>query len=320
MPLVSSDYNPPLAFKNGHFSTIHAGLLRTVTGVIQNRERIELPDGDFLDLDWSFSSSRSQKVVILLHGLEGSAQRPYILGSAKLFNHSGYDACAVNFRSCSGETNRLFRSYHSGATEDLEAVIQHVLNTKHYSEIIIKGFSLGGNLALKYMGEGREIPIAIKAVLGISVPCNLHDSLLQLLKPKNIPYSKRFKSHLVKKLIQKQLHFPDSISDEIIKSIKTLKDFDDLYTSHAHGFKDAIDYYDRSSCLQFLPHISVPVLILNAKNDSFLGAQCYPVNEAQTHSNIYLETPKYGGHVGFWGSQNITYSEKRAINFLSEIL
>ncbi len=320
MPLVSSDYNPPLPFKNGHFSTIYAGLLRKVTGVAQKRERLNLPDGDFLDLDWSFSTPPTQKIVILLHGLEGSAQRPYILGSAKLFNNSGFDACAVNFRSCSGETNRLFRSYHSGATEDLEAVIQHILNTRNYSYVIIKGFSLGGNLALKYMGEGREIPTAIKAVIGISVPCNLHDSLLQLLKAKNIPYSKRFKSHLVKKLIQKQLHFPDSISDEIIKSIKTLKDFDDLYTSRAHGFKDAIDYYNQCSCLQFLPYISVPVHILNAKNDSFLGAHCYPFKEAEVNTNIYLETPKYGGHVGFWGSSNITYSEKRAIKFLEEVL
>lgn len=320
MPLISSGYNPPLLFKNGHLSTIYSGLVRKVTGLVQRRERIPLPDGDFLDLDWSFSSSPTQQLVILLHGLEGSAQRPYILGSAKYFNNYGYDACAVNFRSCSGETNRLFRSYHSGATEDLEAVIQHILKNKNYADIIIKGFSLGGNLALKYIGEGREIPNEVKSVIGISVPCSLHDSLLQLLKPKNIPYARRFRQHLIEKLIQKQALFPDKLNSQTITSIKTLKDFDDLYTSKAHGFKDALDYYKRSSCLQFLPQIKIPVLILNATNDSFLGDKCYPFKEAETNPNIYLETPKYGGHVGFWGPSNITYTEKRALNFLEEIL
>lgn len=320
MPLVPSTYRPPLVFKNGHVSTIYAGLLRNVSGVVQHRERIDLPDGDFLDLDWSFSTVPTPKVVILLHGLEGSAQRPYILGSAKHFNHSGYDACAVNFRSCSGETNRLFRSYHSGATEDLEAVIHHILETKMYNAIVIKGFSLGGNLALKYLGEGRPLPTAIKAAIGVSVPCSLHDSLLHLLRPKNLPYATRFRKHLIEKLLQKQKAFPDRISDETIKSIKTLKDFDELYTSRAHGFTDALDYYEQSSCLQFLPNISLPVLILNAKNDSFLGSSCYPVKEAEANSKVYLEMPKFGGHVGFWGPQNITYTEKRAIKFLKEAL
>lgn len=320
MPLVPSDYNPPLLFKSGHFSTIYAGLARKVGGVVQNRERINLADGDFLDLDWSFAATPTQKVVILLHGLEGSAQRPYILGSARHLNNSGYDACAVNFRSCSGETNRLFRSYHSGATEDLESVVKHILETKTYSHIVIKGFSLGGNLTLKYLGEGRKIPKEIKGAVGVSVPCNLSDSLLQLLKPKNRPYAKRFRRHLIEKLIQKQALFPDRITDDTIKRIKTLKDFDDLYTSTAHGFRDALDYYTQSSCLQFLPAISQPVLILNAKNDSFLGTKCYPIQEAESNNKIYLEMPHFGGHVGFWGPQNLTYSEKRAIKFLEEVL
>ena len=318
MPLVSSDYNPPLFFKNGHISTIYSGIVRTVNGISQARERLELLDGDFLDLDWSYAAKQNQKVVVLLHGLEGNAQRPYIIGSAKLFIKNGYDSCAVNFRGCSGEVNRRYRSYHSGATEDLEAVIYYLLESKKYSEIYIKGFSLGGNLTLKYLGEGREVPKEVKGAIAVSVPCSLHSSLKQLLKPKNFLYAKRFKNHLLEKLRAKQQLFPEKISDEDIKNVRTLKDFDDIYTSRAHGFKDALDYYAQCSCLQFLNRIKVPSLIINAQNDSFLGIECYPRKEAAKNQNVYLEVPKYGGHVGFLNSENITYTEQRAIKFLKE--
>ncbi|QCX02102.1 alpha/beta fold hydrolase [Aggregatimonas sangjinii] len=320
MPVIPSTYNPPFLFKKGHLSTIYAGIWRKISDFEQKRERIDLPDGDFLDLDWSISVSRTQKVVVLIHGLEGNAQRAYITGSAKAFNQNGYDVCAMNLRSCSGVPNRLYRSYHSGATEDLDAVIQHILTLDKYAEIYIKGFSLGGNMTLKYLGEGRELPEEIKAGIGISVPCNLHSSLKELLKYKNIPYAIRFKKHLVAKLREKQRLFPEKISDTDIKNVITLKDFDDIYTSRAHGFKDALDYYEKCSCLQFLPNIKIPALLLNAKNDSFLGPECYPYQEAHSNPHLYLEVSAYGGHVGYFGSKNTTYSEKRAIKFIEEVL
>jgi predicted alpha/beta-fold hydrolase len=318
MPLVSSNYNPPFLFKNGHLATFFSGLVRKVPGVIQERERIHLPDGDFLDLDWSFSPKPTNKVMILLHGLEGHAQRPYITGSAKQGNFNGYDACAVNFRGCSGEMNTLYRSYHSGATEDLEAVITHILDSNKYNEIFIKGFSLGGNLALKFIGEQRVTPKEIKAIVAVSVPCSLHSSLIQLLQPKNFLYAKRFKNHLKAKMREKQQLYPAKISDEDIINVKTLKDFDDIYTSRAHGFDNAMDYYKKCSSLQFLPKITVPSLVINAKNDSFLGPECYPFKEAEENKALYLETPNYGGHVGFYDKENISYTEKRVIKFFDE--
>lgn len=319
MPQLSSDYTPPLLFKNGHFATIYSGIIRSVNGVVQKRERITLSDGDFLDLDWSDSVTETQKLVILLHGLEGDAQRPYITGSAKILNQNGYDACAVNYRGCSGEPNVKYRSYHSGATEDLIEVLNHILNTRPYSEIYLKGFSLGGNLLLKYLGEGNDVPKELKGAVAVSVPCNLHDSCKQLLSSKNILYAIKFKGNLLGKLRQKQQMFPEKISDNDIKRIKTLKDFDDIYTSQAHGFEDALDYYKKSSSLQFLPHIQVPSLIINAKDDSFLGPECYPVKETDKNTKLFLEMPSYGGHVGFWGKNNITYTEKRALNFFESI-
>lgn len=319
MPLISSSYNPPFLFKNGHYSTFYAGIIRKINNLEQKRERINLPDGDFLDLDWSFANIPAKKVVILIHGLEGNAQRAYITGSAKEFNANNYDVCAINLRTCSGEANRLFRSYHSGASEDLDAVIQHILESKNYLKIYLKGFSLGGNLALKYLGEGRTIPKEIKGVIGISVPCDLHSSCKELLKPKNFPYAMRFKKNLVAKLKKKQKQFPDKISNDDILKVITLKDFDDIYTSRAHGFEDALDYYRKCSCLQFLPNIKIPSLIINAANDSFFGPECYPEKEAQQNKKLFLEVPKYGGHVGFSGPKNITYSEKRAIKFFVEV-
>ncbi|WP_047417192.1 YheT family hydrolase [Cellulophaga sp. Hel_I_12] len=318
MPLIASKYKPPLLFKNGHLSTIYAGVFRKVDALVQKRERITLPDSDFLDLDWSFGNLPSKKVTIILHGLEGNAQRPYIAGSAKQFNLHNIDVCAVNFRGCSGEANRLFRSYHSGATEDLEAVIQHILKTKDYQEIYLHGFSLGGNLALKYLGERQILHPAIKGAVAVSVPCDLHDSLQQLLLPKNALYAHRFKKRLLEKLHIKQELFPDKISITDISKIKNLKDFDDVYTSRAHGFKNALDYYTKASCLPFLKNISIPTLIINSKNDSFLGKECYPYKEAAENDHLFLEIPKYGGHVGFFGKDNTSYTEKRAVNFLFE--
>lgn len=320
MPVLASDYNPTFIFKNGHLSTVYSGLFRRIEGLEQQRERLELADGDFIDLDWSYSKKKSEKVVILLHGLEGNAQRPYITGSAKAFNVAGIDACAVNFRGCSGETNRLFRSYHSGATEDLDAVVQSILKQKKYTEIYIKGVSLGGNMAMKYAGEERVLPPEVKAVIGVSAPCNLHSSLKELMSPKNYLYAKRFKKHLVEKLYPKQKMFPDSITLSDISSVKTLKDFDDIYTSRAHGFKNAIDYYEKCSCRQFLPNIKIPSLIINAKNDSFLGEECYPYTEAEKNPNLYLKVPEFGGHVGFIAPSNIYYSEKTAIKFVQDMV
>jgi predicted alpha/beta-fold hydrolase len=124
---------------------------------------------------------------------------------------------------------------------------------------------------------------------------------------------------LLSKLNEKKQLFPGLISDSDINAIDTLKDFDDIYTSKAHGFVDANDYYEKCSCLQFLPNISIPSLLLNAKNDSFLGADCYPFKEAIANKNLHLEVPEFGGHVGFWGRKNISYAERRGVEFLNAV-
>lgn len=318
MPLLSTSYRPPLPFRNGHVATIYSGLFRRSPKLNYRRERIELADGDFLDLDWSYAAKPADSAVILLHGLEGDAKRPYMAWSARHLNASGRDVCSVNFRGCSEETNRLFRSYHSGATEDLNEVVQHIAGLGNYSSLYIKGFSLGGNMCLKYLGEGRKLPEVLKAAIAISVPCDLHSSLRQLLTVKNWLYARRFRRHLVAKLHMKAVKFPEQISAADIRRVHTLKDFDDIYTSRAHGFEDALDYYRQCSSRQFLPNIRIPTLVINAENDSFLGKECYPIREAGENGKLFLEMPRFGGHVGFFEPGNSYYTEKRAIKFLEE--
>lgn len=320
MPVIASTYKPSFFFKSGFVSTVYSGLARQVSGVNQNRERITLSDGDFIDVDWSFSKEKSNQLIILLHGLEGNAQRPYITGTAKLFNTNGIDAVSVNFRGCGGEDNLEYRSYHSGATEDLQDVIDHIIKKKQYDSIYLKGVSLGANMILKYLGERSNVPPQIKAAIAISVPCDLNGSCVELHKLKNLAYSIRFLKHLKGKLKPKQTRFPNSLTLEVFDGIKSLRDFDNIYTSKAHGFIDALDYYKKSSCLQFLPNITIPALIINALNDSFLSPECYPVKEAKENPNLYLEMPNHGGHVGFIDKNNVYYNEKRALEFIKTML
>ncbi len=311
-------YNPPFLFRNGHLSTIHSALFRHVSFPGYRRERLELADGDFLDLDWHGEGQRTDRVVVLIHGLEGNSGRPYMTGSARLLAERGYVVCALNLRGCSGVLNRHYRSYHSGATDDLREVIAHIRKNRPASRIFLKGFSLGGNIILKYLGEEGSGAHFIEAAAAISVPVDLHDSLLQLEQPKNRLYARRFLRNLKEKLRQKQQMFPDRISDETIRSVRTLRNFDDLYTSPAHGFRDALDYYQRCSSLPLLDGISVPTLLLNARNDSFLGPACYPESQCRVHPKLRYESPRFGGHVGFVLPGGAYYSELRTIRYFTQ--
>jgi hypothetical protein len=318
MPLIKSNYIPSFPFKNGHFSTIYSAKLRPSPSLIQQRERIQLADGDFMDIDWSFSKKYSQKVAILLHGLEGNAQRTYMKGQAKILNQNGWDAVAVNFRGCSGEANLSYQSYNAGKTDDLEAVINFILKKDRYTEIALVGFSLGGNLLLKYLGERETFPKEIKKAVAISTPLSLKGSLESLNEFSNWVYRNSFMINLRKKYKTKMKDFPEKMTASDYKKITSLLEFDNVYTAPAHGFKDAFDYYEKNSSLQFLPKIQIPVLVLNAENDSFLSPECYPTDLASKMKNLFLEMPKYGGHVGFHQTNKLYYSEKRTMQFLNE--
>lgn len=309
-------YQPPRFFFNGHLQTVYPALFRK-PAITYVRERITTTDGDFLDLDWARAGNK--KVVLLLHGLEGSADAQYIKGLVRALHLRNWDAVAMNFRSCSGEPNRLLRSYHSGETVDLDQVIQHLIRHAHYEKVALAGFSLGGNVTLKYLGEqGEKAAGRIAAAATVSVPCDLESSCHQLAKPENYFYFLRFLRRLNRKVEAKRHLMPHPVPP--VLKMKTFFEFDDAYTAPVHGFESAIDYYTRSSSRPFLPNIQLPTLLINAWNDPFLAPACFPIEEASENPAFTLMTPENGGHVGFplWRTGNEYWHETAIADFFDE--
>ncbi|MBX2901069.1 MAG: alpha/beta fold hydrolase [Cyclobacteriaceae bacterium] len=314
MPVVSSAYKSPFYLFNAHLQTVVPSIFRKVPGTYQ-RERLELPDGDFLDLDWI--TNQRNKLVIISHGLEGNSERHYAKGMAKHFVANGWDALAWNCRGCSGEMNRLPRFYHHGATEDLAAIVNHAIQ-KHYEHIVLVGFSMGGSMTLKYLGEQTRSAI-VKCAIAFSVPCDLGSSAAELDKAGNKFYLKRFLKKLELKIRAKAIQFPHLLSASGFETITSFREFDTRYTAPLHGFADANDFYTRASCNPFLNAIQIPVLLVNAQNDPFLPQSCYPIDIAKAHPYLSLEMPACGGHVGFSLYGKTNWMEIRALEFANSI-
>ncbi|MEO9476174.1 MAG: alpha/beta fold hydrolase [Cyclobacteriaceae bacterium] len=307
-----SEYKRPLLLANSHLETIYPALFRQVKNTPHpQRERINTPDGDFLDLDWYRRGS--EKLLILQHGLEGSSDRPYMLGMARAFLEKGYDVCSWNFRGCSGEMNKQPIFYHSGATYDLDAVVNKGLES--YEDITLIGFSLGGNLTLKYLGEAQRNE-RIKRAVAVSVPLDLGSGADNLDTPKCFIYQRRFLNNLVRKVRIKNETIPGFVDLNKLEKIDSIRSFDEYVTAPLHGFKGAEDYYQQNSSKQFLKDISTPTLILNAGNDPLLTPTILNPNIEKSEQVEYQIT-KHGGHVGFaqFGSNSQYWSELRALEF-----
>ena len=320
MPVVAeSSYRAPLLFSNPHVQTVYPTLFRRVTGVTYSRKRINTPDEDFIDLD--ISSVAAERMAIVLHGLEGDSGRGYMLGMVKALNRGGWDAAALNFRGCSGESNRQVRFYHSGDTGDLRTAISQLSIDGRYSEMALVGFSLGGNVVLKYLGEcGPNVPAVIRKAAAMSVPCDLTSTSHRLAEPANRMYMKRFLRLLRQKIRMKMAVMPGRLNDDGYERIRNFKDFDDRYTAPVHGFENAEDYWKKASSQPFLRQISVPTLLINAADDPFLTEPCFPVDEAKDNPFLLLEIPDHGGHVGFvtFNRSGEYWSESRVVSFLND--
>ena len=317
--IVESTYRHVPYLTNGHLETIVPSAFRKIKGVLYQRQRLELDDGDFLDLDWLVNKDKAiKKLVIISHGLEGSSERHYGRGMSKYFHNRGWDVLAWNCRSCSGELNRLPRFYHHGDTADLQRVIDEAFR-KEYDHVALIGFSMGGSFSMKYLGErGAAVDPRIKGGVGFSVPCSLGSSAAELDKPSRSFYRNRFLRKLGKKILAKSFIYPEKLSYEGYENIKTFKQFDDRYTASLHGFRDANDFYTKSSCDQYLKNIAIPALIVNAANDPFLTPGCYPRDIAKDHKYLDLEIPLRGGHVGFpLLNTEENYMERRAYEFFN---
>lgn len=321
MPYIKkSTYQAPaFPFKNAHLNTIFPAFFRKSKGIRYQRQRIDTPDGDFLDLDWSKVGSK--QLVIVVHGLEGDATRPYMHGMVRAFNDAGWDAIGFNFRGCSGEVNRLAQSYHMGWTYDIDFLTKKIAADGEYESIVLVGFSLGGNTILKYLGEqAEEVSPIVKKAVTFSVPVHIPSTNIGFNHPRNWIYLKRFIKSLNAKAIEKKKVFAQEFPLDLSKLPKNFDEFDEIITAPVHGFKNAQDYWERCSSLQYIPNIKIPTLLVNAKDDTFLSDQCYPVELAKNHDFFYFEMPENGGHVGFttFGFEGQYWSERRALEFVEQ--
>ena len=320
MPIITSNFSASLPFKNGHFNTIYRALFMKETHNYR-RERITTWDNDFIDLD--FSEVNSSKLVVLIHGLEGSSESKYILAASSELNKAGYDTVSFNLRGCSGEDNVLLSTYHSGKTEDLEFVISYLIENYSYDKIMIVGYSLGGNITLKYFGEHvKTISDKVSCGVAISVPVDLASSSKTMGTSKNKIYMYKFLRSLRKKILVKTQKHPDYKLDinKLLKS-KTFKEFDGLYTAPVSGFSGPEDYWEKASSKPYLTSIKKPVLLITSKDDPFLAEECYPFEEAKKSNYFYLEVTKHGGHVGFISgflTKNNRWLENRILQFIRD--
>lgn len=316
MPLIeSSSYEPPLFLSNPHLQTVYPALFRQTWGVHYRRERIDTPDHDFLDLDWSFVGSK--RLAILSHGLEGHSRHSYMLGMVKALNKHGISALSWNLRGCSGELNRKEHFYHMGISGDLETVVDHVKN--HFDEIYLIGFSLGGNLTLKYLGQyGSDVSPKVKSAVTFSVPIDLKACSHQVTARQNWIYFRKFMWTIEQKISAKSKQFKLPITLKQLKKVASFKDLDDWFTAPLFGFENAEALWADASSLLYLDNIRVPTLLVTAADDPLLPAGCYPSEIAQKSQYLYFEKPEHGGHVGFasFNLQGEYWSERRAIEFL----
>jgi predicted alpha/beta-fold hydrolase len=317
MPIVRPTFAPPRWLANGHIQTILPAVLPRCLVVPYSRERLELDDGDFLALD--VLDGGHPRVVVISHGLEGSSRDAYVRGLASIVSGAGWNVVAWNYRGCGGEPNRLPRSYHSGDTDDLARVIERAVAGGRQAALV--GFSLGGNLSLKFVGERPDHPSVIGAV-GVSAPVDLASSAAKLDRdPANRIYLRRLIARLEIRVRAKAMRFPDRVRVADLEGMKGFTEFDDRFTAPMHGFRDAQDYWTRSSARPFLPFIRVPSLLLNALDDPFLAPACFPFDEAEASEWFCFEAPASGGHLGFvqtpWAKHH--WAEFRIRQFLSEL-
>ena len=325
-PLGSSPgpFRPGWWCRGPHAQTIWGAFFRSVRSVPLTRERWETPDGDFLDVDL-LSAPAGAPILVLLHGLEGSSRYKPIRSLLHLASLKGWGAVAMNFRSCSGEPNRLPRSYHGGETSDLTWLLERVMERNPESPILCAGISLGGNVLLKYLGEqGESLSSRIRGAATISAPFDLKASAHQLEKGSSRFYMGQLVRKLRAKALVKLKQYPDLFDRQALLNVRTMEEFDDVVTAPVHGFPDAEAYWAASSSKTFLAKIRRPTLLLNAQDDPFLPSSALPERAVSENQYLSAEFPAAGGHVGFvtgsWPGSPVPWAELRAVQFLERQL
>ncbi|MFP4080785.1 MAG: hydrolase [Ectothiorhodospira sp.] len=298
--IVEGDFQPTRWLPGAHLQTIVPALLRPRVQLPLRRERLELPDGDFLDLDWA--PPAEGPVILLLHGLEGSSRSPYAAGLMRCLHQSGFQGLTLHFRGCSGEPNRLARSYYAGDTGDIRHVVEVLKRRLPDRPLGAVGVSLGGNALLKWLGEcGEATPLTAAAAL--SVPFDLDDAARRMEQGASRLYQRYLLTRLKRALARKARRMPLPVDPAAARRAHTFRTFDDAVTAPLHGFTGVDDYYARCSCRPYLQGIRTPTLILHARNDPFMTPRVIPTMP-ELSGTVRLELTDVGGHAGFvegWG-------------------
>lgn len=320
-----SQFNPPWWLSNRHLQTFWAPLTQKLPIPSLKRERLELTDGDFLDIDW-LNQERDAPTVVLLHGLEGGIDSPYLRRMLIQIHKKRWRGALVYWRSCSGEMNRLDKTYHSGRSEDLDEVIKHIHAKGIKSKLFIAGYSLGANILLKWLGEQQD-KAKIDAACAVSTPFNLAicaDSIDQ-------GFSKIYKHFLLNSLKKRMLEkfTPQQLLKKLnmtprdLLLISDFREFDNRITARLNGFESADDYYKQASSIYYLDKITRPALIIHAQDDPFMSAEIIPTEE-QLSDNLELRVSTHGGHVGFVNDPKVKgtdfYLEKTILEYFSKHL
>jgi hypothetical protein len=314
-------YTSPFWLPGGDLQTLYPTLFLRGNSIDYRRERWELDDGDFLDVDW-LDGPADAPLVVLFHGLEGSSHSAYARSLMQAARHRGWRGAAVNFRGCSGEPNRLPRAYFAGDSAEIETVLARIRRGFPATPVHAVGISLGGNALLKWLGEaGSTAGRFIASAAAVSAPLDMNAAGAALDSGYNRRvYTAHFLATLKAKSLAKAARFPGLLDAEAIRTATTFREFDTLVTAKLHGYRDAEDYWTRTSSKPLLKHIAIPTLVLNAKNDPFLPAHALP-GEQEVSDSVSLLQPASGGHVAFPAGSfpgHINWLPQRILAFLNE--
>jgi predicted alpha/beta-fold hydrolase len=313
--------------RGGHAQTLFASLTRRRVDIELQRERVELPDGDFLDLDWHEPKSNGESgapLVLILHGLQGSSDSHYARGLMRALGGIGVRSVVMHFRGCSGEPNRLRRAYHSGETGDLDHIVGELRRRESDLRLAVVGYSIGGNVLLKWLGE-KGADAAVDAAVAVSVPFDLTQAAVRMNRGFSRLYQRRLVRSLQRSVITKmeRLDLGLGFDEDELRAMGSFWTFDDRVTARLHGFDGADDYYARCSSRPFMRSIERPTLVLHARNDPFMTEAVIPGADELAES-VRLELLSDGGHVGFvsgrWPWAARYWLEERVPDYLCEYL
>jgi predicted alpha/beta-fold hydrolase len=314
-------YRAPWWLPGGHLQTIYPYLMLRTSPPLYRRERIETPDGDFVDFDW-VDANRDAPTVVLFHGLEGCSRSHYARNLMRAVAARGWRGVVAHFRGCGGEPNRLQRAYHSGDADEIDWMLR-LIAARTGKAVFAAGVSLGGNALLKWLArEKHDAGSVVAAATAISAPIDLMTAGHRLGSGFNRVYGLHFLRSLKPKAMEKLARYPDPSRLRRVRAASSLRAFDDAFTAPVHGYRDVDDYWTRASTKSELSHIAIPTLIVHARNDPFLPGRYLPDGGPKSDTVEYEFTDQ-GGHAGFVSGTfpgNLSWLPQRVLGFFNQHL